>query len=245
MKHLLAPAAVAAALTLSATPAAATPPDVIEIRDQLFALSDDTVFVLRTSVDNLGVYFSSYRETWLVGIDVATGEETMWLVWRGRRDTEFGADAGNEWYEITTFDREDWHDPMQVVADARAELVLGDDRGASRSALLEPDAAGRFTVTMDYLPTFAWQRAAAIDHARASVDTLAANVAEAERMAPVTTRELFAMREVQWDSCTFHQHGYPHGVGRRAYLLVRLDCESMETGERTSLIQAVSPSSAG
>lgn len=240
MKRLL--ALCCAALALSSTPAAATPPDMIEISDQLFAMSDQTVFVLRSSVDNLGVYFSSYRETWLVGIDVATGEETMWLVWRGRRDTRFGNDAADEWAEITTFDREQWHDPMQVIADADAELVLGLGRGVRDDAQLEPDAAGRFTVAMDFAPTFSWQRSVSIEHARTSVESLASRVAEAERMAPITTHELFAMREVEWDSCTFNQHGYPHGTGERAYLLVRLDCESMETGERTRLIQVVSPS---
>lgn len=241
MKRFFSLACAVGAL-LAATPAAATPPDVIDIRDQLVALSDDTVFVLRSSVDNLGVYYSSYRETWLVAIDVASGEETSWLVWRGRRDTMFGANVDNEWTEVTTFNRADWHDPMQVIADAGAELVLGDGRGRSADEALVPDASGRFVVGGEYWPRFTWQRDPALEHARTSVATLVANVAETDRLAPITTAELFAMREVDWDGCAFHQAGYPQGVGERTYLLVRLDCESEDTGERTSLIQVFSPS---
>lgn len=234
-----------AALALVATPAAATPPDVIEIEDQLFALSNDTVFVLRSSTDNLGVYYSLYRETWLVAIDVESGAETSWLVWRGRRDTVFGEDGSDESLAVTLIDREAWHDPMQVIGDAGAELVLGDDRHARETEPLVANAAGMFDVSIDYWPHFAWQRGAALDRARRSVATLAANVAEVDRLAPVTTAELFAMREVDWDSCQFRQHGYPRGAGANSYLLVRVDCEGMDNGERTSLIQAVSPSSAG
>ncbi|MEL1252080.1 hypothetical protein [Aurantiacibacter gilvus] len=244
MKPISALACVTGAL-LVATPAAATPPDVIDISDQLFALSNDAVFVLRSSTDNLGVYYSSYRETWLVGIDVATGEETAWLVYRGRRDTVFGDDGTDESLAVTLIDRESWHDPMQVIADAQAERVLGEGRGRRDGEALIPDASGQFAVELDYWPRFAWQRRAALDRARASVATLAANVAETDRLAPVTTRELFAMREVEWDSCAFHQHGYPRGTAANAYLLVRVDCEGVDNGETTSLIQVVSPSSAG
>ena len=241
MKRALALSGAAAALFVAA-PAAATPPDVIDIRDQLFALSNDTVFVLRSSVDNLGVYYSSYRETWLVGIDVASGEETSWLVYRGRRDTVFGDDGNDEGVAVTLMDREDWHDPMQVIADAQAELVLGEGRQRTDDEALVPDAAGQFVVERDYWPRFAWLRDDALGQLRVSVSTLAAQVAEADRMAPVSTQELFAMREVEWDSCAFYEHGYTRS---NSYLIVRIDCESGETGETTSLIQVVNPSSSG
>ncbi len=240
MKRLLAVFCAVAALV--ASPAAATPPDVIVIEDQLFALGEDKVFVLRSSFDNLGVYHASYREAWLVGIDVASGEETMWLVYRGRTEDMSAIDPDDGRIEVTLMDREAWHDPMQIIGDAGAELVVGERRHAADDSPLVPDGDGNFLLEDDYWPTFTWQRDEALAQAGASVAVFAGHIADVPRMAPISTREMLEGRGVIEDSCAFYRLGFPRGSGAEAYQLVEVRCADEDVLEFTSVIQAISPS---
>lgn len=231
-----------AAIVLAATPARATPPDVIAISDQVFALGEDKVFVLRTAFDNLGVYHEDYRETWLVGIDVATGEEALWLVYRGRSERTESVDPEAGRVVVTLLDRELWHDPMQIIGEAGAELVVGYRSFEPDESPLVPDAGGTYEIADDYRGTYRWRRDQALARADASALAFASRIADVPRMAPVTTRELLDGRGVIAESCTFHRLGLPRGVGVNSYQLLQADCRDDEALEFTSLIQAVTSS---
>lgn len=61
-------------LTLAA-PAAATPPQVVWSTDRLFAITTDTVLILRTISDNQGYHQIEQTDTFLIIRDLATGRD--------------------------------------------------------------------------------------------------------------------------------------------------------------------------
>ena len=65
------------ALACAAPAARATPPDAFALHDQLFGISAGTVFLLRSSSDNLGLYATDRRRVALVLVDRATGRESL------------------------------------------------------------------------------------------------------------------------------------------------------------------------
>ena len=80
---------LALALACAAPAAQATPPDAFAISDQLFGISADTVFLLRTGSDNMGLYAANRRGVALVLIDRRTGDETLLPVYRSFRFPDF------------------------------------------------------------------------------------------------------------------------------------------------------------
>ncbi|MDO5605942.1 MAG: hypothetical protein Q4G25_12355 [Paracoccus sp. (in: a-proteobacteria)] len=85
--------AAGALAACGAIPAQATPPDLIRITDELLAVSAERVFILRSSIDNLGSHSADIRSLALIGIDRATGAETVWPAYAVSRqsDDESGA----------------------------------------------------------------------------------------------------------------------------------------------------------
>jgi hypothetical protein len=237
MKRLLI-ASLVGATALLAPSAQATPPDLVWIEDQPFAAATDTVFVLRTTIDNLGVYTSAHSETFLVAIDVATGEETYWLVYRARRDIV--DDPAKERVEVTLFDRKDWHDPYAIVADAGAALAPAAMPGEAEEIATSADGE-TYTIAADYpWPTFAFSRAASLAQMERSLVALAERVADAERIAPVSTRDLYPV-SLAYHDCSFATLGRPIGVNASGYQLIRIDCDAGEDVGSASLIQAILP----
>jgi hypothetical protein len=239
MKRILV-ASLAAAAALLAPSARATPPDIVTIEDQPFAAAPDKVFVLRTTFDNLGVYSSSYSETFLVAIDVATGAESYWLVYRARRDLFSDATSAEGQAKVTLFDREDWHDPYAIVADAGAALASDAVFGKAEE-IASPANGGTYTIAADDpWPAFAFSHADAIARMDRSMAALAKRVYDIERIAPISTRDLYGA-SIDADSCSFSKLGRPIGLGASAYQLIRIDCGDVEETGTTSLIQAILP----
>lgn len=238
MKFLLFLSIFLAAACLS-QPTSATPDDMITVEDEAFAANSDTLFVMRTVQDNLGLHTSTYAETFLVGIDVKSGEETHWLVYRARHDRVFSANAEEEGVETTLFDRETWHDPHAIVADAGASLAPTAVRGETTVL----DHGETIAMGYDYGPRFEFQRDDALTAARRSLIRLQDHVGEAPRMSMLTTRDIWDERAVDWDSCAFSSVGYPANLGAQAFQIVRVHCHDGYEGSTTSLLQAIPVSS--
>lgn len=83
---------LALALACAAPAAQATPPDLVQIHDQLLAVSAESLFLLRTSNDNLGLYDAEIRTIALIELDRDTGAETVWPAYATRhyRDPDKG-----------------------------------------------------------------------------------------------------------------------------------------------------------
>lgn len=76
------------AFACAASVAQATPPDFIQIHDQLLAVSAESLFLLRTSNDNLGLYDAEIRTTALIELDRKTGAETVWPAYAARHNPD-------------------------------------------------------------------------------------------------------------------------------------------------------------
>lgn len=222
-----------------ASPASATPPDAISVRDEVFAANTESLYVLRTTTDNLGLHTSVHSETFLVKIDIASGAERYWLVYRARQDTQFDADPAKERLEASLLDRDLWHNPFAIVADAGAALAPVAVRGELDPAPAPASAEKTSRWSHREGTEFVFNHAEAMSRAKRSLAALMGEVSDVGRMAPVKTRELYAKREVDWNSCQFSRLGYPVGIGHSAFQIVRLSCHDGMEMERTSLIHAV------
>lgn len=220
-----------------------TPPDVVDLRDEVFATGTDAVFVLRISRDNMGSYYDEQIETHLVRIDVASAEETMWLVYRARKATVFDDDPALERHATLHQSREEWHDPFAIIAEAGATLFLG--RADHSEHLPQPERAeadtGLLTIGYEYGPTFALRRDDALARMRVSLAAFAERIYDAPRMTMMTTRQVFSDRIVDWENCGFAAENFPVGLGNSRYQIVRVSCDDGEDMEQTSLLQVVRP----
>lgn len=214
----------------------ATPPDIINIGDRVFATNADTLFVLRNTNDNLGVYTSDHTESFLVAIDIDSGEEQYWLVYRARRDTVFGSGNDLDQLRVTHLDRGEWHDPYMIAADAGAYLLDGGGDGGHASVSVQP---GSIRLSYDYGPEFHLHLPGSMSRAAASLAALSSQMSDVDRMATITTRDLLENRIVAWDTCSYTAQGLPIGSGTNAFQIVRMHCHDGEDMEQTSLLQAV------
>jgi hypothetical protein len=63
---------IAALSLILTTPAQATPPDAMDVSDELFGISETHLFLLRHTDDNLGQYAASARHVFLVAVNLKT-----------------------------------------------------------------------------------------------------------------------------------------------------------------------------
>jgi len=238
MKRLVI-ALFASAGALLAPSAQATPPDIATAGDQPFAATPDRVFVLRSTSDNLGQYTGSQGETFLVAIDVATGEETYWLVYREKQTVVYDNDTAEGRVETELLARDDWHDPYAIVADAGATLAPFATRGEALEFASSADGE-RYTVTYEDGPTFAFSRADAFAQMDRSLAALAERVEDFERMAPMSTRDLYRDPWIDRESCSFSNLGWSVGP-EGSFQLIRIKCDDDEGLGIVSLIQVIAP----
>ncbi|APE27229.1 hypothetical protein [Aurantiacibacter gangjinensis] len=238
------------ALIFLAVPARATPEDIITLRDEVFAIGPDSVFVLRTSRDNMGSYYNLQIESHLVRIDLESGDETSWLVYRALRQTVFDEDPALERHETVTQSVGYWHDPFAVIADAGATFHAGSSDAGMRlpqpeTGEAEPD---RFTIRYDRDVIFAFSQMQARARARSAVDVFGQSLFDAPRMSTASTRELFlemfAGMMSEWGVCDFATDGLPEGMGDRRIQLVRMQCGDEDVDNSLSLIQLARPTGA-
>lgn len=107
-----------------ASPAAAGPDTTVHIRDALFGISEDRVFLLRRATDNYASYFTEIHSVALIEIDRKTGAETIWPVSRIRFDFPMPNDAPAA-PDITRVDLPGAVDPFAKLAQHGATPLLG------------------------------------------------------------------------------------------------------------------------
>ncbi|MBV7258846.1 hypothetical protein [Erythrobacter crassostreae] len=233
----LIPAFALASAMITAAPAHATPPDVIDIHEWPFGVSNTHLFVVRTSNDNLGLYESLRVETFLVAIDLKSGAEKMWVLDRLLQVRDY-ADDGEPLEYVTK--RDEGLEPINPYAVLTEYGAVPWD-GVSRigSTWLEPQIAqdeASITVTYGEDTTF---RATAEELANKleRVHTfMTENVADHPRMSTISTRGMFADRGIPVTACSpqevldFWSMG--HGPGK----LVRVVCTMGEDEGVTSMV---------
>ena len=220
-------------------PTQATPPDHVVIIDTPFGLSDEALFVLRHTSDNLGLHTAQRSETWLVAIDAASGEETLWPVHAAERRSDWDEETGAEVWNTTSDVPEGAANPYTILAEHGAATLAGNPRGSDEDAPKAKLSAGNIAV--EYHPDRRFALSAGEARARhdASVEALAGKVANVARIAPVTTREVFLASRAGEAKCTFATLGWPLWFipGERAYQALRVSCPAFEGMEGHSFIQ--------
>ncbi len=184
---------LAAALTLSVSlPASATPPDIINVHDDIFGISEAHVFVLRTTSDNLGLHVTGRNDVLLVATEIATGHQTIWPVYRINRGPDVATDATGAMEKTQVESWEDARNPYEILADhsgvpALAAYTL---RGNENPKITLTDE----TLEVAYADGEAYrlETDALFDSLAATRTKLAEGIGEYDRMAPITTRELLA-----------------------------------------------------
>ncbi len=239
LTSLLAVGLVLASSQISPGPAFATPPDVIDIREEPFGLNETHLFVLRSSTDNLGLYESLRVETFLVAIDAATGEEEHWLIDRSVRSSEYSEDGEMLGYKVVR---------DEGLADVNPFAILAERDALPWSAV---SLTGWYEVKADFArtPDGGWQAsypsgqvfriadAALVQKLVGVSDFMSRNVADHPRMASIATRQLFADRTVPLESCepaAVFNHFALRAPGTE--LLVRIDCSVRDEVGVTSVV---------
>lgn len=223
--HLLAAFAGCALAVAVPAPADATPPDIVDIVETPFGLSETHLFVLRGSADNLGLYDSMRVETYLVAIDLKTGEEEFWLVDRAERHLDYDRE-GNPLEHVVKRDEDiSRSNPMEILA----------KRGAFAWSAIAPtlrmpereETADAYSMTYPGGPVFRIEKAAIAQRFDRLTRFMVDNVADRERMSTLSTREVFAGRFATSDHCK--PGAVLESAAMRAfptYQIVRIDCTS-------------------
>lgn len=223
----------------SAPAVKATPEDSVVITDTLFGLNDDTLYVLRSTRDNLGLHMASRTETWLVAIDAATGDETLWPVGAVVRSTRWDKASGSEFSTVEQDEGLERVDPFAILAENDAIPILDLNHMSDDGDTKVENSGGR--VRVGYGDDQAYSAAMETLKARyrSSVETLAARVADYKRMGGLSTRELYRNTLTDTLECTYTRQGWPRrfAVEGPAYQMVRVSCPPHEYGEGHSLIQ--------
>ncbi len=234
-----------AALTLALTaPAHATPPDAMDVSDELFGISDTHLFVLRHTDDNLGQYTKSARHVFLVAIDLKTAEEEYWrvsLTVRGERYDESGAPLGMVTQRQS---RPNETNPYDLIG-KRGGLPIS---AAALRAFPFPKAeilvdTKTVSVKAEFGPSFAMKRALANERITATNRNLGQRIYEPVRLSrQFTTKQAWADRTVPLDQCKFSDVGriWVSPEKPRVQLVRAMCAEEEETGV-TSVILVLPP----
>ncbi|MFV0475613.1 MAG: hypothetical protein ACK5MQ_15610 [Pikeienuella sp.] len=209
--------------------ASATPPDIIDVRDELFGVSACCVLLLRETDDNLGVYDAFQKDTLLVSIDRESGETTQKPVYRamGRADYE-----RDELGEIRLYSGETL--PGSVEPFAALAGMSGAPARAGAGAV--HDEAGPVRegdgLSMSFRdgPAVRASVSALMRRFQAALDETVKIVGDYERLATIPTRELFAGLARDPAGCRFDRaYRLDDRVGA-PIILLRAICGE-ETGE--------------
>lgn len=234
-KHTFRPALAILALLFS-TPTLASPDTFIDLVEEPLGVSEDHLFLLRVSTDNLGYYEASRVEVYFVQIDWETGAETALVVDRFVRSMDYDDSGEAQGYSIK---RDEGLEP-------RSPYLLMSERGgvpwiaASRPANLSDPPVIRDQsdwITVTYGGAHRISRDAIQDRLEAQKAFFLANAAEHPRSSTMTTRQHFEERTISVASCA-SDGVYDYWVPGRAKLplLMRVRCASDEDSEMTSLI---------
>ncbi len=224
-------------------PAAATPPDVINLRNELFGISTSHVFVLRSTQDNLGLHIADRSDTLLVALDLATGAETLWPVYsvsRGPADS----DTSGETSEVVMHGPKDSVNPFAILTEYQAvPIEAAFDLGFVGQPLdltLTEDS-----LTLTYPETGAVYRldgATLQSGLTGSVNRVADTIEDYDRFAPVSTRSLLVDRSYDRADCTASDPRQISAlIETPPVQLVRVTCTDEDGLDETSFFVVVPP----
>jgi hypothetical protein len=227
----------------SALPAKATPPDVINVRDEVFGISASHLFVLRSTEDNLGLYTADRSDTLLVAIDLATGDETLWPVYGFYRGPD-PADPNGEKSGVVAGARQDSTDPFGVLAEYGAVPAIAAFSRISADTLPSVTLDAK-TLTVSYRGTemrYALDSQALLAGMTASVNKVAGTIEDYDRFAPISTRDLLSDRTFAIQDCAVSDPMHLSALIETAPVqLVRVTCSDPDEADTTSLVVVVPP----
>ncbi|MEO0907214.1 MAG: hypothetical protein AAFY07_06775 [Pseudomonadota bacterium] len=229
------------------TPAHATPPSVITIEDRPFGLSENELFVLRTTSDNLGTYTRSRYETYLVAISLETGTQTLWHI----ETAQFGVTADNH----PGVGDDEARPPPMIVTHQPAFRIMANRDGLFWGAvsqiyfgtLSKPTLSvdkDVLTVSGNNRPSFSIRVADALAYVTSSAQKIATNVPDYWRFEPISTRDQFGSMALEDAKCNYavaDLAGLPGAT--RLLQLVRVECleKELETTRYSFLVPITAP----
>ena len=227
-------------------PAAATPPNVMTVEDQAFGLSEDELFVLRTTNDNLGSYFEARHETFLVAISLDSGAETYWPVNSVTVSTIFGEAGASDERVILPGKSEAHENPYDILA-KRSGLpwrAVAPGEGTFVAPVFEQNESS-VTVTYEGAPAFVLDKDDAVARVQSVMERIAAEVPDYPSTSTVMSRERFAARMIVPEMCRYSANDFavrPQSYG--ALQLVRVSCgdgEDLDTNTVLIPVRAEPP----
>lgn len=234
-KFTIVSALIAAA---SAVPAAATPPDAISVEDQAFGLSEDELFVLRTTSDNLGSHFEARHDTFLVAIALDSGAETYWPVNSVTVTTVFGSEGEEDRREYLRPDVEDRANPFDILA-KRGGLpwrAVSAAEGIYIKPAFEQSEAS-VTVRYEGSPAFVLSKADAVARVRSVMARIATEAPNYSSTTTVMSSERFAARVIAPETCHYSISDFavrPQSFG--SLQLVQVTCSDSEDVESNTVL---------
>lgn len=183
------------------SPATATPPDKIDVRDDLFGIGPTHVFFLRTTFDNLGLHITGRNDVLLVATEIVTGSETIWPVYRAYRGPDYAADETGLADEIKIEPWDGARNPYDILAEFSGVPAVATypwwfndqpELSLTREAL---------TVAYSDGAAYRLETEALFAGLTATRERLADAIGEYDRMAPVTNRDLLTDTHFDVGSC--------------------------------------------
>ncbi|MEP2735536.1 MAG: hypothetical protein ABJP34_04485 [Erythrobacter sp.] len=234
-----------AAFTLAlAAPASATPPDAMDVSDELFGISETHLYLLRHTDDNLGQYTTSARHVFLVAIDLKTAEEEYWKVSLTVRGEKWDEDGNSVGIVTQRAYRPIESNPYDILGERGARPI-------SAAALRAyPFPKGEITadadsvkVAAEFGPTYTMPRKLAEARITASNRNVSLRIWEPVRMSRAyTTKQAWADRKVPLDGCAFSDVGRIWVSSETPRVqLVRATCADEDETGMTSVIFVLPP----
>ncbi len=226
-----------AALCLAfAAPVAASPDTFIDLVEDPIGVSEDHLFLLRVSTDNLGYYEASRVEVYFVQIDWETGEETTLLVDRFVNSMDYDENGEAQGYSIKRDEGVEPRSPHILMVERGGIPWIAAHRPWSLSGP-PPVSDQPDWITVQHGSTHRISREAIQQRLDAQQAFFVANVAEHPRSSSMTTRQHFDARMISAANCA-SDGVLDYWVPGRAKLplLMRVRCEYDEDSEQTSLI---------
>ena len=219
--------------TVIAGLALATPPDMVDVRDELMGLAQESMIILRTTRDNLGVYDAEQRDIVLVETDWATGKETLHPVYRYRSEPDGAGEGGTMSPKVTGSVPADGVNPYMFLRERDGAPFLGvDDRAVDLGSIETTDSL--ITIRFSEAPETQIAVTDLLERFSASLDNLADMLGDYPRLAPVTPRDLIGGLTYDPATCQFSDAmRYMDDRGEPAQF-IRVSCDT--DGQLASLL---------
>lgn len=219
----------------SCLPGYATPPDIINVRDEIFGVSERKIFLLRITYDNLGLYDAEQRDVVLVALDRRTQEEISWPVYRARTVPDYERDETGTTSRVDQHSLLDAVDPFEILGEFDGMPVGTKIRGYEVAANLKFEE-DTILVSYDNGTVFRADMDNLSQGLTVSLGALADLIGDYDRVAPVQTRDLLGALTFLPDQCRITDtRRFDLPLGKTPSLVARLTCDD-DAGQLISLL---------